>query len=106
LKGILQVDDCLRNWDSFRDIGWLDDLLLHNGYKLSSLDDLGLQSSDFDIGVQHGVLSHKHSIFVGCEDLLSSFLETCIDLLPLGTSGQSPEGGVQNLSWLDLLSYI
>jgi hypothetical protein len=92
------MDGCLRSWDSFRDIDWLDDLLLHNDDKLSSLDDPGLQSSDFDIGVQHVVLPHKHSIFVWCEDLLSSSLETCADLLPLGTLGQSPGGEVQNLS--------
>jgi hypothetical protein len=84
------VDGCLRNRDSFRDIDWLDDLLLHNGYKLSSLDDPGLPSSNLDIGVQHVVRPHKNNIFVGCEDLLSSSLETCVDLMPLGTSGQSP----------------
>jgi hypothetical protein len=88
------MDGCLRSWDSFQDIDWLDDLLLHNDDKRSSLDDPGLQSSDFDIGVQHIVLSHKHNIFVGCEDLLSSSLETCAYLLPLGTFGQSPGGEV------------
>jgi hypothetical protein len=93
LKGILQVDGCLRNWDSFRDIDWLDDLLLHNDDKLSSLDDPGLQSSDFDNGVSHVVLPHKHSISVGCEDLLSSSLETWVGVMLLGISGQS-FGGV------------
>jgi hypothetical protein len=65
-----------------------------------------LQSSDLDIGVQHVVLPHKYSIFVGCADFLSSSLETCVDLMMLGTSGQSIGGVVQSLSWLDLLSYI
>jgi hypothetical protein len=100
------MDVCLRSWDNFWDIDWLDDLLLHNDDKLSSLDDPGLQSSDFDIGVQHVVLPHKHSIFVGCENLLSSSLETCVGLMSLGTSGQSLGGVVRSLSWLDLLWHI
>jgi hypothetical protein len=100
------VDGCLRNWNSFWDIDWLDDILLRNDYKLSSLDDPGLQFSDMDIGVQHVVLPHKHSIFVGCEYLISSSLETCVDLMPLGTFGKSLGGVVRSLSWLDLLSYI
>jgi hypothetical protein len=100
------MDVCHRSWDSFRDIDWLDDLLLHNDDKLSSLDDPGLQSFDWYTGMQNVELPHNHSIFVGCEYLLSSSLETCADLLPLGTFGQPPGGAVRSLSWLDLLSYI
>jgi hypothetical protein len=92
------MDGCLHSWDSCRGTGWRDDLLLYNGYKPSSLDDRGLQSFDWYTGMQNVELPHNHSIFIGCEDLLSSSLETCADLLPLGTFGQSPGGEVRNLS--------